>query len=227
MCHSIASDSVLLSRGWDSPEARSLRRAVERWWPTVESRATKTVAEWKEGRNSSCETLQSPFPSPVLDFEDRRIPARLSHYLTIGNDKIIAILYEAFKNKVLWHKITSDPKVLTVQRDATCLLRRLDQIKPFHGVIPEKSGKPLEGYHLKFARERLHDILGIGAQYLATIYKKGDISYSENSEETSEPAKKKFKASHTASSNSLTEDGKPTCKDGKPSSEVKRSDNSR
>ena len=91
------------------------------------------------------------------------------HHLAIGSEKILAMLYEEFKNKILWHRITIDPKVLTTQRDATSFFRRMDQIIPFHGVIPEKFGKPLEEDHLKFARERLHDCLGIGAECLATI----------------------------------------------------------
>ena len=218
---------VIRPTKWDSSDARFLRRAVEKWWPTVKSRVTKTLAEWKEGWNSSGELLLSQSPSPVLDFEDRHIPARLMiHHLTIGSDKVIAMLYEEFKNKILWHRITIDPKVLTTQRDATSLLRRMDQIKPFRGVIPKKFGKPLEGDHLKFARERLHYSLGIGAEYLATICKKEYASYSEDTEETSEPVKKKFKASHTASSNDLSEDGKLKGKEeGKQSSEIKRSDN--
>ena len=82
----------------------------------------------------------------------------------------------------------------------------------------------MEGDHLKFSRERLHDSLGIGAEYLATICKEY-ASYSEDTEETSEPVKEKFKASHTASSNDLSEDGKLKGKEGNKSSEIKRSDN--
>ena len=147
------------------------------------------------------------------------------HHLTIGSDKVIAMLYEEFKNKILWHRITTDPKVLTIQRDATSLLRQMDQIKPFRGVIPGEVWKAVEGDHLKFARERLHDSLGIGAEYLATICKKEYASYSEDTEETSEPVKKMFKASHTASSNDLNENGKLMGKERKQSSEIKRSDN--
>ena len=62
-------------------------------------------------------------------------------HLTIGSDRVIAMLYEEFKNKILWHRITIDPKVLTTQRDATSLIRWMDHIKPFRGVIPEKFWK--------------------------------------------------------------------------------------
>ena len=179
----------------DSQEARFSRRAVERWWPSVGSRASKSLADWREGW--SCVPLITPSPSPVLDLEDKPTPSRHAiHQLIVGSDQVMAIIYMEFKSSVIWYKVTIDSRVLTALKELTSLLRRMSTIKPFNGVIPKRFGRALEGERLKFARNSLHKTLGIEASYLSVIYKTESVSFSEDTEEIEGPSKKKFKAIH-------------------------------
>ena len=199
----------------DSQEARFSRRAVERWWPSVGSRASKSLADWREGW--SCAPLITPSPSPVLDFEDKPTPSRHAiHQLIVGSDQVMAIIYMEFKSSVIWYKVTIDSRVLTAPKELTSKLRRMSTIEFFNGVIPKRFGRALEGERLKFARNSLHKTLGIEASYLSVIYKTESISFSEDTEEIEGPSKKKFKAIHQS----------PESLFKKPTSEGKKVDQS-
>ena len=86
----------------ESQEARFSHHDIERWWPSVGSRNSKSLADWREGW--SCLPLITPAPSPVLDFEDKPIPSRHAiHQLMVGSDQVMAILYIKFKSSDIWY----------------------------------------------------------------------------------------------------------------------------
>ena len=117
--------------------------------------------------------LLTPSPSPMLDFlEDRPIPARLAiHKISIGSDKIDALVYEEFKKVTLWYRCLLKSSILTVQKQRDNLLRRMDQIQPHKGVVPEAFETELDGERFKFAVNRLCNVLKVETSYFAAIYK--------------------------------------------------------
>ena len=204
----------------DSVEARFSRRAIEKWWPSSGNRAAKSLAEWKEGW--SCVPLLTPSPSPMLDFlEDRPIPARLAiHRISIGSDQIDALVYEEFKNVTIWYRCLLKSSILTVQRQRDSLLRRIDQIQPHKGVVPEAFETELDGERFKFAINRLCNVLKVETSYFAAIYKQEQSSFPEQKQDESkskaidepqEPLLKKRKTIHHSQEPmiDLTEVGEP------------------
>ena len=179
----------------DNAEAKFLRRALERWWPSVGNKSSRSLSEWKEGWSSV--PLVSPSPSPVLDYKETPSASRLAiHELTISSTEVTTLLYEEFSNKLIWHKVTVKPKIMSAQKDRDSFLRRLDQVRPYHGVVPTSLGRPLEGDRLEFAKSRISGKLRVNVDYFDKIFKVERTGFSEckgDEEESQEPAKKKMK----------------------------------
>ena len=179
----------------DNAEAKFLRRALERWWPSVGNKSSRSLSEWKEGWSSV--PLVSPLPSPVLDYKETPSASRLAiHELTISSTEVTTLLYEEFSNKLIWHKVTVKPKIMSAQKDRDSFLRRLDQVRPYHGVVPTSLGRPLEGDRLEFAKSRISGKLRVNVDYFDKIFKVERTGFSEckgDEEESQEPAKKKMK----------------------------------
>ena len=138
----------------DNAEAKFLRRALKRWWLSVGNKSSRSLSEWKEGW--SLVPLESQWPSPVLDYEETPSASRLAvHELTISSTEVTTLLYEEFSNKLIWHKVIVKPKIMSARKDRDSFLRRLDQIRPYHGVVPTSFRRPLEGDRLEFAESRI------------------------------------------------------------------------
>ena len=184
----------------DSSGAKFGRRAIEKWWPSVRSKTARSIEDWRKGW--SCVPLLTPSPSPSLDFlEDRPIPKKLSiHQINIGSDKIEALVYEDFSNTTIWYRCLLKSSILTVQKQRDSLLRRMEQIKPHHGAVPDTFCDVMEGERLKFASNRLCNVLKVDTSYFATIHRLEQASFSDikpckrrpkEEEEPVEPEKKK------------------------------------
>ena len=180
----------------DSTEAKFLRRAVERWWPTVCGKSTRSMSDWRDGWNAM--PLISPSPSPLLNYDERPPVSRLLiHELTISSHEIMALLYEEVQSMLIWHKVVLKSNIMSVQKERESLLRRLDQITPYHGVIPASFDNHLKGDRWVFARNRLVKKLQVSAEYVVKISKVEAAGYSsEDPCGTQEPAEKKRKTGH-------------------------------
>lgn len=163
----------------DSADAKFLRVAVEKWVPTLGDRASRTLQRWKEGWGAL--PLLPPSPSPVLDFDEEKpcLPRqRLAiHQLTIASDQVTALLYEEDSRPTTWYKAIIKPSILTVHKQRDSLLRRIDQVKPYHGVVPKSVDQQLEGDQLKFARSRLSGVLIIDEHYIVSISRVEQASF--------------------------------------------------
>ena len=63
------------------------------------------------------------------------------------------------------------------------LLRRMDQVQPFGGVVPSTFAKQLEGDSFHFARVRLTGVLKIDTNFTSKIWKEENVPFAEVSEE--------------------------------------------
>ena len=75
------------------------------------------------------------------------------------------------------------------------LLRRMDHVQPFGGVVPSTFAKQLEGDSFHFARVRLTGVLKIDTNFTSKIWKEENVPFAEVSE-AQEPTRKKFKTAH-------------------------------
>ena len=109
------------------------------------------------------------------------------HKISIGSDQIDALVYEEFKNVTLWYKCLLKSSILTVQKQRDSLLRRMDQIQPHKGVVPEAFETELDGERFKFAINRLCNVLKVETSYFAAIYKQEQSSFPESKQDESKP----------------------------------------
>ena len=64
-------------------EAYFLRNAVDPWLPTLGTKCSRNLSDWKEGWIVITPLLLSPSPAPVLDFEEEDRTAMKFHELSI------------------------------------------------------------------------------------------------------------------------------------------------
>ena len=67
----------------ESTKAYFLRNAVDPWLPTLGTKCSRNLSEWKEGWSVRTQLLLSPLPAPVLDFEEEDRTAMKFHELSI------------------------------------------------------------------------------------------------------------------------------------------------
>ena len=168
----------------DNAEAKFLRRALERWWPLVGNKSSRSLSEWKEGWSSV--PLVSPSPSPVFDYEETPPVPRLAiHELTISSTEVTTLL-------LIWHKVTVKSKIMSTQKDRDSFLRRL------HHTM-ESYPRHLGDHWKVTARVAKSSISGkqrVNVDYFDKIFKVERTGFSESKgdeEESQEPARKKMK----------------------------------
>ena len=186
--------SVIRPSAYGSPIASFLRKAVEDWHHSVGEKASRTLRQWKEGWTSV--PLLSPSPSPTLDYDEKLRPLHLKlHQLTVDSKEVKAMVYEEFLAKLSWYKVIISSAVRSNQKMMASLLRRMDQVQPFGGVVPSTFAKQLEGDSFHFARARLTGVLKIDTNFISKIWKEENVPFAEVSE-AQEPTRKKFKTTH-------------------------------
>ena len=186
--------SVIRPSAYGSPTASFLRKAVEDWHHSVGEKASRTLRQWKEGWTSV--PLLSPSPSPTLDYDEKLRPLHLKlHQLTVDSKEVKAMIYEEFLAKLSWYKVIISSAVRSNQKMMASLLRRMDQVQPFGGVVPSTFAKQLEGDSFHFARARLTGVLKIDTNPISKIWKEENLPLAEVSE-AQEPTRKKFKTTH-------------------------------
>ena len=129
-------------------EARFLKRALERWWPTLQKNSSKTMADWRAGW--SLVPLFSPSPPPELDYNLDQKQAQLDlHQLTITTEEVLALLYEEQGSSITWYKTQVKRDVLTEERQRNSLMHRFHQVKTNKGIVPKVIKKRLENKQLR------------------------------------------------------------------------------
>lgn len=186
---------VIKPVAYSSEAARFLRKAVEEWHSSVREKTLQSLRQWKEGWSSV--PLLSPSPSPTLDFGERPHLMQLSlHQLTIDSEEISAVIYEEFLSSLRWYKVKIDSSIRANSKMLHSLLRRLDQVKPFQGIVPVSICDQLEGEVLKIAKGRLSSILKIDTTFISCVWRKQDVPFSEDPESV-QPPKKRSKITHS------------------------------
>ena len=147
-----------------STEARFLRNAVERWLPTLGTKYSRSLSQWKEGWSEVSPPLLSPSPEPVLDFEEEDRAAMKIHELSI-TQKVHALVYEEGESIVTWFKVELTSKLLSMQRERESLFRRLMRLQPFQGEVP-KQFKELDTSNLQLIGKRICKVLGVEERFM-------------------------------------------------------------
>ena len=147
-----------------STEARFLRNAVERWLPTLGTKYSRSLSQWKEGWSEVSPPLLSPSPEPVLDFEEEDRAAMKIHELSI-TQKVHALVYEEGESIVTWFKVELTSKLLSMQRERESLFRRLMRLQPFQGEVP-KQFKELDTSNLQLIGNRICKVLGVEERFM-------------------------------------------------------------
>ena len=147
-----------------STEARFLRNAVERWLPTLGTKCSRSLSQWKEGWSVVSPPLLSPSPAPVLDFEEEDRAAMKIHELSI-TQKVHALVYEEGDSIVTWFKVELTGKLLSMQRERESLFRRLMRLQPFYGEVP-KQFKELDTSSLQLIGKRICKVLGVEERFM-------------------------------------------------------------
>ena len=145
-------------------EAQFLRNAVERWLPTLGTKYSRSLSQWKEGWSVVSPSLLSPSPAPVLDFEEEDRAAMKIHELLITK-KVHALVYEEGDSIVTWFKVELTGKLLSMQRERESLFRRLMRLQPFYGEIP-KQFKELDTSSLQLIGKRICKVLGVEERFM-------------------------------------------------------------
>ena len=147
-----------------STEARFLRNAVERWLPTLGTKYSRSLSQWKEGWSVVTPPLLSPSPAPVLDFEGEDRAAMKIHELFI-TQKVHALVYEEGDSNVTWIKVELSGKQLSMQRERESLFCRLMRLQPFHGEVP-KQFKELDTSSLQLIGKIICKVLGVEERFM-------------------------------------------------------------
>ena len=147
-----------------STEARFLQNAVERWLPTLGTKCSRSLSQWKEGWSVVSPPLLSPSPAPVLDFEEEDRAAMKIHELSI-TQKVHALVYEEGDSIVTWFKVELTGKLLSMQRERESLFRRLMRLQPFYGEVP-KQFKELDTSSLQLIGKRICKVLGVEERFM-------------------------------------------------------------
>ena len=147
-----------------STEAQFLRNAVERWLPTLGTKYSRSLSQWKEGWSVVSPPLLSPSPAPVLDFEEEDRAAMKIHELSI-TQKVHALVYEEGDSIVTWFKVELTGKLLSMQRERESLFRRLMRLQPFYGEVP-KQFKELDTSSLQLIGKRICKVLGVEERFM-------------------------------------------------------------
>ena len=145
-------------------EAQFLRNAVERWLPTLGTKYSRSLSQWKEGWSVVSPPLLSPSPAPVLDFEEEDRAAMKIHELSI-TQKVHALVYEEGDSIVTWFKVELTGKLLSMQRERESLFRRLMRLQPFYGEVP-KQFKELDTSSLQLIGKRICKVLGVEERFM-------------------------------------------------------------
>ena len=145
-------------------EAQFLRNAVERWLPTLGTKYSRSLSQWKEGWSVVSPPLLSPSPAPVLDFEEEDRAAMKIHELSI-TQKVHALVYEEGDSIVTWFKVELTGKLLSMQRERESLFRRLMRLQPFYGEVP-KQLKELDTSSLQLIGKRICKVLGVEERFM-------------------------------------------------------------
>ena len=147
-----------------STEARFLQNAIERWLPTLGTKYSRSLSQWKEGWSEVSPPLLSPSPEPVLDFEEEDRAAMKIHELSI-TQKVHALVYEEGESIVTWFKVDLTSKLLSMQRERESLFRRLMRLQPFQGEVP-KQFKELDTSNLQLIGKRICKVLGVEERFM-------------------------------------------------------------
>ena len=147
-----------------STEAQFLRNAVEHWLPTLGTKYSRSLSQWKEGWSVVSPPLLSPSPAPVLDFEEEDRAAMKIHELSI-TQKVHALVYEEGDSIVTWFKVELTGKLLSMQRERESLFRRLMRLQPFYGEVP-KQFKELDTSSLQLIGKRICKVLGVEERFM-------------------------------------------------------------
>ena len=150
--------------GPTSTEARFLWNAVERWLPTLGTKCSRSLSQWKEGWSLVPPALLSPSLAPVLDFEEEDRAAMKIHELSI-TQKVHSLVYEEGDSIVTWFKVELTVKLLSMQRERESLFRRLMRLQPFHGEVP-KQFKELDTSSLQLIGKRICKVLGVEERFM-------------------------------------------------------------
>lgn len=200
--------NILKPTRQDNSDAKLFRQAVEKWVIKLGEKASRSLKQWQDGWGIV--PLMSQSPSPTLDYEDGNHLVELKiHQLTLDSQEVNAIIYEKFLSSLRWYHVQIDSNIRSNSRMLASLLRRMDQVKPFEGVVPNKYNFQLEGDELQMAKSRLSGVLKIDTKFVQKVSKNVASGYLSISEGT-EPAKKKQKTLHSeAIPVDLTEKTKP------------------
>ena len=147
-----------------STEAQFLRNAVERWLPTLGTKYSRSLSQWKEGWSVVSPPLLSPSPAPVLDFEEEDRAAMKIHKLSI-TQKVHALVYKEGDSIVTWFKVELTGKLLSMQRERESLFRRLMRLQPFYGEVP-KQFKELDTSSLQLIGKKICKVLGVEERFM-------------------------------------------------------------
>ena len=190
--------SVINPAAYGSPIGRFLRKAVEDWHPSVGEKASRTLRQWKEDWSSV--PLLSQSPSPTLDYDEKTRPLQLKlHQLTVDSSKVKAMAYDELLTKLNWYKVFIDNTVRSSPKMMASILRRMDQVQPFEGVVPLTFGTQLGDDRFCLAQSRLSGVIKIDAKFINKILKEENISFAQVSEAL-EPAKMKQKTTQSSDS---------------------------
>lgn len=194
----------------DSSDAKLLRSAVERWVIKLGDRTSRSLKQWQEGWSTL--PLLSPSPSPVLDYNENLKVLQLKiHDLTVSSDRIQAVVYERLISQLGWYKVIIENSVRSNPKMIASLLRRMEQVEPFEGIVPSAFSKQLQDDRLRVAKGRLSGLLKIDSKYVSTIWREDSVSFAADKEppkptkkrretETSNPPPKKAKTEQSKQS---------------------------
>ena len=153
-----------------STEAQFLGNAVERWLPTLGTKYSRSLSQWKEGWSVVSPPLLSPSPAPVLDFKEEDRAAMKIHELSI-TQKVHALVYEEGDSNVTWIKVELSGKLLSMQRERESLFCHLMRLQPFHGEVP-KQFKELDTSSLQLIGNRICKVFGVEERFMVNAARK-------------------------------------------------------
>lgn len=151
-----------------------LRTAVEKWHPTLRDRASKTMAQWREGW--SVMPLLTPPPSPILNFSEEESRKMKIHEVSVTTH-LNALTYEERQSSVDWFRVEMSPSLLKMAKERESLFRRLTRLDPFPGEVPTSFPNQLVGSTFIMFQTQLSILLGIEERSVTGIYKTNHPKY--------------------------------------------------
>ena len=152
---------------YDSPEAKFMRKAVEKWIGKLGGKSSRNLAQWKEGWGAV--PLLSPSPSPCLDFEESERRMYIHSISLEGN--VRATTYEEGKIDTTWFRVEIANSIMDSPRLKESLVRKLLKIRRFQGEEPQTFGQKLNGTNFIMYQTQISLLLGLDDRSIVSICK--------------------------------------------------------